>query len=82
MTALRSQIILKTASMEELKFFSLDSEVIDLVLAIEGCKTACADLSAFKGAKIRFITKIEDAEKYLGIEHIEEFGSRNGASGP
>jgi len=51
------------------EFLSLDSEVIDLVLAVEGCKTACADLSAFKGTKTRIITKIKDAEEFLCIEH-------------
>ena len=51
------------------EFGSAEDEDIDLVLAVEGCKTACADLSAFKGTKIRFITKIEDAEDYLSVEH-------------
>jgi hypothetical protein len=32
---------------------------------VKGCKTACADLSAFKGTKILFITKIEDAEDFV-----------------
>ena len=51
------------------EFGSAEDEDIDLVLAVEGCKTACADLSAFKGTKIRFITKIEDAEDFLSVEH-------------
>ena len=53
----------------KVEFVSAEDENIDLVLAVEGCKTACADLSAFKGTNIRFITKIEDAEELLSIEH-------------
>ncbi len=53
----------------KVEFVSPEDEDIDLVLAVEGCKTACAGLSAFEDTKMRFITKIEDAEKYLGIEH-------------
>ena len=44
------------------EFVSAEDEDIDLVLAVEGCKTACAGLRAFKGNEIRFITKIEDVE--------------------
>ena len=47
------------------EFVPLDSEVIDLVLAVEGCKTCCADLSAFKGRPIHFVTQLEDAGKFL-----------------
>jgi len=46
-------------------FVSPDNEEIDLVLAVEGCKTCCADLSAFEGKQIRFISQIEDAGKFL-----------------
>ena len=53
----------------KVEFVSAEDENIDLVLAVEGCKTACADLSAFKGTNIRFITKIEDAAELLSIEH-------------
>ena len=52
----------------KVEFVSAEDENIDLVLAVEGCKTACADLSAFKGIKIWFITEIEDAE-LLCIAH-------------
>jgi hypothetical protein len=49
----------------KVEFVSPDDESIDLVLAVEGCKTACADLSAFEATKIRIISKIEDAEDFL-----------------
>ena len=53
----------------KVEFVSAEDENIDLVLAVEGCKTACGDLSTFKDTKIRFITKIEDAEEFLSIKH-------------
>ena len=53
----------------KVEFVSAENDNIDPVLAVEGCKTACADLSAFKGTNIRFITKIEDAAEFLCIEH-------------
>ena len=38
---------------------------VDLVLAVEGCNTACADLSSFDGKKIRIITQLEDADDFI-----------------
>ena len=52
----------------KVEFVSAEDEDIDLVLAVEGCKTACADLSAFKGTKVRIISKVEDVEEFLSIE--------------
>jgi hypothetical protein len=42
-----------------------ENETIELILAVEGCGTACADLSAFQGMAIRTITSIEDAEQFI-----------------
>ena len=47
------------------EFVALGSEIVDLILAVEGCKTCCADLSAFEGKQIYFIAQIEDAGKFL-----------------
>ena len=47
------------------EFVPLESEAIDLILAVEGCKTCCADLSSFKGQQIQFISQIKDAGKFL-----------------
>ncbi len=47
------------------EFVALDSEVVDIVLAVEGCKTCCADLSAFESKQIHFISQLEDAGKFL-----------------
>ena len=42
-----------------------ESENVVLILAVQGCSTACADLSAFQGIEIRTITNIEGAEKFI-----------------
>ena len=36
-----------------------------LILVLEGCQTACDDLSKFDGRKIRVITCPEDAEDFI-----------------
>ena len=46
-------------------FVSAADDDVDLVLAVEGCNTACADLSSFDGKKIRIITQIEDADDFI-----------------
>jgi hypothetical protein len=46
-----------------------EGDTISLVLAMEGCSTACADLSPFAGLEVRVITSPEDVE--LFIRHIE-----------
>lgn len=42
-----------------------DRDGISLVLAVEGCSTACADLTPFAGLEIRVITRPEDAELFI-----------------
>jgi len=37
----------------------LDDERADMLVAVEGCPTACADLSGFKGKKIVVLTSRE-----------------------
>ena len=37
----------------------------EMILAIMGCKIACADLSHFRGLKIWKITSVEDAEEFI-----------------
>jgi len=46
-------------------FVSAADDDVDLVLAVEGCNTACADLSSFDGKKIRIITQLEDADDFI-----------------
>lgn len=56
---------IKTRLAGRVEFVAAGHEQIDLVLAVEGCKTACADLSHFDGKKIRVITYPEDAEEFF-----------------
>jgi hypothetical protein len=42
-----------------------DGDGIALVLAVEGCSTACADLTPFAGMEVRIITRPEDAELFI-----------------
>jgi len=46
-------------------FVSPESEGVGLILAVEGCGTACADLSAFQGMDIRVITNIDGARRFI-----------------
>ncbi|MEE4265769.1 MAG: hypothetical protein V2I56_23985 [Desulfobacteraceae bacterium] len=46
-------------------FVSAADDNVDLVLAVEGCNTACADLSLFDDHKIRILTQIEDADDFI-----------------
>lgn len=47
------------------EFVSAANDDVDLVLAVEGCNTACADLSSFEGKDIRVITQSEDADEFI-----------------
>lgn len=48
-------------------FVSPDDDGIDLILAVEGCETACVDLSSFEGKRIFEITSAEDADKFVAL---------------
>ena len=49
----------------KVEFVSDQSEGVELILAVQGCATACADLTPFKGIQIKMITKTEDAERFI-----------------
>ena len=49
----------------KVEIVALDHGQIDLVLAVEGCSTACADLNSFKDKAIRIIMQPEDAEELI-----------------
>ena len=49
----------------KVEFVSPEDGNIDVLLAIEGCKTACADLSTIKATQIRIIRKVDDAVDFL-----------------
>ena len=44
---------------------SSDADPCDLVVAVHGCETACADLTAFDGYEIHHITCPEDADPFI-----------------
>ena len=50
---------------DRVEFVTPESEGVGLILAVEGCSTACVDLSAFQGMEIRVITNIEAAERFI-----------------
>ena len=54
----------------KVEFVSPERKDVDLILAVQGCNTACADLSAFQGLRIRTITNIEDAERF--VQELDE----------
>ena len=52
---------------DKILFVSPESDDKDMVLAMEGCKIACADLSHFQGSKIFKITSVKDAEEFIKV---------------
>jgi len=51
----------------------LDDQRADLLLAVEGCPTACADLSGFKGKKV---VVLKSREAVAGFRPERVVGSR------
>lgn len=49
-------------------FVSTDCEEVDLILAVQGCDRACADLSPFEGIPILVVLTPEDGN--TALEHI------------
>ena len=49
----------------EIEWVSPEAGDLDLVLAIAGCETACADLRPFEGLEIRIVRCPEDAEGFI-----------------
>ena len=43
----------------------LDDERADMLVAVEGCPTACADLSGFKGKKIIVLSSQEAVARFV-----------------
>lgn len=50
-----------------------DSEGLFLILAVQGCETACADLSAFASKRVWTLTGPEQAEPF--IAYIESLAA-------
>jgi hypothetical protein len=56
---------LKARLGREIEWVSPEDDDLDLVLAIEGCQTACADLAPFEGIEIRVFTCPDEAEGFI-----------------
>lgn len=52
---------------DKILFVSPESDDKEMILVIQGCKIACADLSDFQGLKIWKITSAEDAEEFIKV---------------
>jgi hypothetical protein len=50
---------------DNIEIVSSNADDYDLVVVIQGCETACADLSAFQGCPIHSLTCMEDAESLM-----------------
>ena len=55
---------------DRVEFVPADSDDVLLILAVQGCPTACADLSAIRDRPIWSITGPEEAEAF--IENIRK----------
>ena len=49
----------------KVSFVPPESHGVDIILAVQGCKTACADLSSFRGIETWPVTGHEDGEKFV-----------------
>ena len=49
----------------EAEFVAPETKGVSFILAVQGCSTACADLSAFHGMEVRTITNIAGAEEFI-----------------
>ena len=49
------------------EFVSYETDHVDMVLAVEGCPIACADLSSIKNQEIFFIKAPGDAKRFINF---------------
>jgi len=49
----------------KVSFVSPESEGIDIILAVNGCRTACADLSGFRRNETWTVTGNEDGKEFV-----------------
>ena len=49
----------------KVSFVPPDSERVDIILAMNGCRTACADLSGFRGIETWTVTGNEEGKKFV-----------------
>ena len=56
---------IKQSLQDEIEIVRPESEDVDLILSVNGCSTACADLKSFENLKIHTITSMEDSNKFI-----------------
>ena len=49
----------------KVSFVPPESEGVDIILTAQGCRTACVDLSGFRGIETWTVTGIEDGKKFV-----------------
>jgi len=49
----------------KVEFVSPENDNVDFIIAVEGCRTACADIGSIDAKKIRLITHPDDAEEFI-----------------
>ena len=65
----RSELVedLKRRLDGKVKFVPPDGEGVDLILAVEGCEIACADLSPFECKRIFIVKGVEDVHRFIKL---------------
>lgn len=58
---------IKQSLQDKIEIVRPESEDVDLILSVNGCSTACADLKSFEGLKIHTITSMEDSDKFIQV---------------
>jgi hypothetical protein len=58
---------IKNSLSEKYQFVDADEKHPDIVIAVQGCSVACADLSRHKGSRVYTIRKPQDAEDLIRV---------------
>lgn len=56
---------IKQSLQDEIETVRPESEDVDLILSVNGCSTACADLKPFENLKIHKITSVEGSNTFI-----------------
>ena len=76
-TALADRI--KEELRDRIEWVSSGEGPFDLVVAIQGCETACADLKEFEGCEIHSLTRPEDADAFIRDMNMRATGQGDSA---
>jgi hypothetical protein len=56
---------MKTRLEGTVEWVSSEADLFDLVISVNGCETACADLTAFDGYEVHTIACPKDADEWI-----------------